>query len=119
MADIGRLLGLVNQIALAKRDFDFAQGVSRVSRRNMFARRNLRIFVDPGAVGRNPFRVKDYLRDLAVTDIYREVLAANTDFINVDKLAILPEAHLKCRDIDINPDVRLRILKRGAVDPTP
>src|SRR5262249_55530005 len=107
----------VNQITLAKRDFDFAERVPRVSRRYMFAGRDPGIFVDPGAVGRDPFRVEDYLRDLAVTDIYRKVLAADTDFIDVDQLAILPEGHLKCGNIDINPDVRLCILKRSAVDP--
>src|SRR2546423_13143201 len=99
--------GLMNQVCVAERDFEFAERVARVARLDDLAGAHALVSAHPVARGRNPRRVPDDLARLALADVYRIVLHPDADRVRLYLLAVFPQRPTKTRHVQSQLDVGL------------
>ena len=103
----------MNQVTVTERDFDLAQRIAGVAGLYDFAGLYSFVTANPIAVGRNPGRVPNDFRRLALADVDRVLLHADADVVRLYFLAVLPKRQTKGRDVQGQPNVWLVGLKLG------
>src|SRR5438128_12049462 len=106
VTEIRRPRSLVNEDAVAERDFDLSHWITWVIGLYVLAGHHVVIF-HPGAVGRNPLRIIDNLRRMAQSRYQRKFSASYSDLICLYLFSALPQCQLKGRNVDCDSYVRL------------
>src|SRR5579885_3102659 len=105
ISEVARPRRLMNQVRVAERNLQLADGVSRVARLDDFAGAHALVRADPVGRGRNPRRVPDDLTRLALADVDRILLHADADRVRLHLLAVLPERQAERRHVERELDV--------------
>ncbi len=99
VADVGCLRGLMDEVAVAERNFQLAQRVAWIASLDDFAGAHALVVAHPIAGWRYPRRIPDDLARAAVADVNRIVLHANADIVRLHFLAVLPQREAEGRHV--------------------
>src|ERR1051326_4629484 len=84
--------------ATADWNLDLAERIARIVGLDSLARHDVMV-LDPGAIGRDPFRIKDDLLRETKTARQRKLFSANSDLIDLHLFVALPKRELKRGDV--------------------